>query len=195
MPLSCSIRLLQYCVIIGMRTHRGTSRGTWSLPLLAAVVLLCADAAAGEREIPSAFVVSKTQNRNQVHYAVKVDEACRPVTAAPVRPYWLMLSKGPRVTEPLLDREQPAYGIAQQQVEGSAVRIVLRALPGRPVVIHTWQGPDGACLSAAVTTIAGVRARLFNVHVACTFLCTGVDHLLLTGWKDDGSVVRELVKR
>jgi hypothetical protein len=180
---------------MAMRTHNGTLRAAGSVPVLGVVMLLAADAGADEREIPSAFVISKTQNRNQVHYAVKVDEACRPVTAAPVRPYWLMLTKGPQVTEPLLDREQPAYGLARQQVEGSAVRLVLRALPGRPVLIQTWQGPDGACLSAAVTTIAGSRARLFNVHVACALLCTGVDHLVLTGWRDDGTVVHELVKR
>ncbi len=140
---------------------------------LGVVALRAMDAAARESEIASTFFISKSQNRNQVHYAVKVDEACRPVTAAPVRPYWLMLEKGPQVTEPLLDREQPAYGIAQQWVDGSAVRSVLRALPERPVVVHTWQGPDGACAFAAFTTIAGASARLFNIHVAYSCLGTG----------------------
>ena len=160
---------------------------------LGVVALHAMDAAARESEIASTFFISKSQNRNQVHYAVKVDEACRPVPAAPVRPYWRMLEKGPQVTEPLLDREQPAYGIAQQWVDGAAVRSVLRALPARPVVVHTWQGPDGACVSAAFTTIAGASARLFNIHVAYSWLGTGVDYVLLTGWRDDGTLVRERV--
>jgi hypothetical protein len=164
--------------------------------MLALVVLLAADVdAAAAREIPSAFLVSKSQNRNQVHYAVKVDDACQPLGAAPVRPYWLMLEKGANVTAPLLDREQPAYGIERQQVDGATVRVVLRALPARPVVIHAWKAPDGACLSAAVTTIAGAPARLFNVHVAGTAFNLGIDYLLLTGWREDGTVVRERIKR
>ena len=151
--------------------------------------------AGGDREIPSAFLVSKTQNRNQVHYAVRVDQACRPTTSAPVRPYWLMLEKGPKVTEPLLEREQAAYGIQRQRVEGSAVRISMRSLPSRDIVIQTWQAPDGQCLSAAVTTIAGGRARLFDVHVVVASLGLGIDSILLTGWRDDGTEVRERIRR
>jgi hypothetical protein len=149
----------------------------------------------GDREIASAFLVSKTENRNQVHYAVRVDVACRPTTSAPVHPYWVMLEKGPRVTEPLLEREQAAYGIHRQQVDGSSVRISIRALPSRDIVVQTWQAPDGQCLSAAVTTIAGVRARLFNVHVVIASLGLGIDSVVLTGWRDDGVVVRERIKR
>ena len=173
---------------------RGVARCALGALFLLATNAAAAVALADEREIASTFFVSKNQNRNQVHYAVKVDEECRPATTAPVRPYWLMLEKGPRVTEPLLDREQPAYGIAQQQVDGSAVRSVLRALPERPVVIHTWRGPDGACAFAAVTTIAGLPARLFNIHVAYGVFSLGVDYVLLTGWRDDGTLVRERVK-
>jgi Domain of unknown function (DUF4833) len=149
----------------------------------------------GDREIPSAFLVSKTENRNQVHYAVRVDQACRPTTSAPIRPYWLMREKGPRVTEPLLEREQAAYCIQHQRVEGSAVRISIRSLPSRDIVIQTWQASDGQCLSAAVTTIAGGRARLFDVHVVIASLGLGIDSILLTGWRDDGTMVRERIKR
>ncbi len=177
-----------------MRRRSGTRAVMRCLLPLGGVALIASSAGADEREIASAFFVSKNQNRNQVHYAVKVDEACRPATAAPVRPYWLMLEKGPRVTEALLDREQPAYGIAQQRVDGSEVYGVLRALPEHPVVIHTWRGHDDSCAFAAFTTIAGVRARLFNIHVAYTPLMTGVAYILLTGWRDDGSLVRERIK-
>ncbi len=153
------------------------------------VIPFTAGAAGPQDEIPSAFFVSKTQNRNQVHYAVKVDGACRPVNPTPVRPYWRMLEKGSQATEPLLDREQPAFGIDRQAVDGATVRVVLRALPSRPVLIQTWRSPEGRCVSLATTTIAGVRARLYNVHVVLRMF--GVDYLLMTGYRDDGSVVRE----
>jgi hypothetical protein len=41
-------------------------------------------------------------------------------------------------------------------------------------------------------TIDGRSARLFNVHVALGFL--RVDHLVLTGWADDGRVVQERIR-
>jgi hypothetical protein len=155
------------------------------------VVMAFTAYAAGDREIATMFFISKTENRNQVHYAVKVDDACRPVRPAPVRPYWLMLEKGPRVVEPLLGREQAAFGIERQEVDGATVRIALRAIPSRGIVIQTWRAPDGACHSMAITSIAGVRARLFNLHLVLGMF--GVAHVLLTGWRDDGTVVREQV--
>jgi hypothetical protein len=163
-----------------------------ALPL---AVMLPASAHAHDAEIASAFLVSKTENRNQVHYAVRVDEACRPATSDPVRAYWVMLEKGPQAIEPLLDREQAAYGIQYQRLDESAVRIAIRSLPGREILIKTWQAPDGQCLSAAMTTIAGVRARLFDVHVIVASLGLGINSIVLTGWRDDGAVVRERIKR
>jgi hypothetical protein len=157
-------------------------------------VVLMTVGAAGEREISSVFFISKSQNRNQVHYAIKVDASCRPRASTPVRAYWLMREKGPDVTEALLQKEQRGYGIAQQKVEGSAVRMSIGALPAREILIQTWQSPNGACLSAATTDISGSRARLYNVHVCTTTFGAGVDSILLTGWRDDGLVVRERVK-
>jgi hypothetical protein len=142
-------------------------------------------------EIPSLFFISKTENRNQVHFSARVDAACGPVGPAPVQAYWRMLERGPLVTEPLLPREERAYGIARQTVEGGVIRLTLRAIPTRPIVVRTWRAPDGKCLSASSTVIAGFNARLFNVHVVLKWF--GVEHLVLTGWKDDGSVVREIV--
>ena len=178
-----------------MRNHVDRWDVARSAAALMTIVLPATTAAASApHEIASAFVVSKSQNRNQVHYAVRVDDTCQPVTAAPVHPYWQMLEKGQGVTEPLLDREQRAYGIERQQVQGKAIHVVLHALPSRPVEIETWRGPDGSCLSAAFTTIGGARARLFDVHLQVNWLNVGVDYILLTGWRDDGSVVRERVQ-
>ncbi len=140
-------------------------------------------------EISSALAIAKSSNRNQVHYAVQVDDACAPAGAAPVRPYWRMLEKSADATEPLGGFEQRAFGIAKQDVEGDSVRIALRALPSRPITIHTERGEGGRCTSSATATINGVPARIDNVFVKVKLF--GVDYVQLTGIAKDGSVVRE----
>lgn len=141
--------------------------------------------------IDSVFLVSKSENKNQVHYALDLDESCAPRGAAPLRAYWRMFEKGPAVREPLLAREERAYGIASQSYQSGTLAVVLRALPERPISVRTWRGDDGQCHAAARLVIDGTPARLYNVHVALKFL--GVDYLLLTGWADDGRTVREKV--
>jgi len=154
--------------------------------------MLATTRASADRTIPSAIFVSKSENKNQVHYAVRVDDRCELASPSPVYAYWRMLERGPSVTEPLLSREEAAYGIARQQVAGDTVTVWLRALPQRPITVRVARGPDGACTTTAETTIAGHAARLFNVHVSLGFL--RVDHLLLTGWEEpDGRVVRERI--
>jgi hypothetical protein len=140
-------------------------------------------------EVSSALAIAKSTNRNQVHYAVQVDDACAPAGSAPVRPYWRMLEKSPDATEPLGHFEQRAFGIAKQDVDGENVRISLRALPARPITIHTQRGEGGKCTSSASATINGVPARIDNVFVKLKLF--GVDYVQLTGIAKDGSVVRE----
>jgi hypothetical protein len=106
-----------------------------------------------------------------------------------------MLEKGPTQTEPILSREIRAYGLANQTLVasdagGGQVRVVLNALPNRPLIIATSRMSDGACHALATTSIAGAPAHLFNVYVHLRW--DGVDYALLQGWSMDGShVVRE----
>jgi hypothetical protein len=158
--------------------------------LLASVLFISADSA-GARQVRSAFLISKSENKNQVHYAVHVDDGCMPAGAAPVEPYWRMLERSTAATEPLLPREHRVYGVAHQQVAGSHVTITLQALPARPITITTSRDGSGACTASAVVAINQRPARLFNIHVALSPF--GVSHLLVTGWADDGSIVRERV--
>jgi len=147
--------------------------------------------AAQPSELPSVLAITKSSNRNQVSYSVQVDEACLPAGQAPVRPYWRMLEHGPLATEPLSDREERLLGVDHQDVAGNRIRIALRGMPGRTITIETYPASDGRCLSAAEMTIAGVRARVASVHVQQKLL--GIGYVLLTGWSDDGAVVRERV--
>ncbi|HEY2366506.1 MAG TPA: DUF4833 domain-containing protein, partial [Polyangiaceae bacterium] len=139
--------------------------------------------------LSSVLFVTKSENKNQVHYGLHLTDACTFVSATPAYAYWKMLEKGANVTESLLSREERAYGIARQEVAGDVVTLTLRGVPHRPIRVRVARGEDGKCTATAETTIAGVIARVFNVHIALGFL--HVDHLLLTGWNAAGQVVRE----
>src|SRR5215472_14108600 len=76
------------------------------------------------------FTISKSENKNQVQYAVNLDGHCSPASTAPVHAYWRMLEDGPTRTAPMLARELPAYGISNQKVietsdAGGKVRLAL----------------------------------------------------------------------
>ena len=146
-------------------------------------------AAAPTTEIPSAFLIAKSGNKNQVHYAVHVNDTCAPSVSVPVRAFWRMLDRGPEATEPLDDSELRAFGIEHQDVGADRVAVTLRGLPSRVITIRTWRTPEGTCTSSASTTVAGVPARLASIYVKQKLF--GVDYVLFTGWAADGAVVRE----
>jgi hypothetical protein len=143
-------------------------------------------------ELPSVMVIAKSSNRNQVHYAVAVDESCGPAGPAPVHPYWRMLERGPSVTEPLQANEQRVLGVDHQEVSGDSVQFALTGMPGRQFTVHTLRAGDGRCASWVGTTIARTRARLAGIFVQQK-LFGSVDYVLLKGTTDDGSTVSERV--
>lgn len=171
-----------------------------SLLLLGTLALSSAASAAGAppAELPSVFFISKSENKNQVHYAVALDQNCVPAGAAPVRPYWRLLEEGPEVTAPLLAREQRAYGLASQSVDrrwksGGRISLVLEALPQRPLSIVTGKDATGACTASVYTVIQSQPARLYAIHVVLTWL--GVDSLIIKGWaRSDGHILRETLR-
>jgi Domain of unknown function (DUF4833) len=144
----------------------------------------------GPREVPL-FLVTKSENRNRVLYVLRLDEKCAPVGEAPVRAYWQMLEKGVSVTEPLLSREDRAYGL-RQTLRSDVVRLSLNALPDREITVITWRAA-GACMAAAWTTLRGERARLVEVHAVLSWPF-GIDHVVVQGQTREGRLVEETVQ-
>ena len=171
----------------------------FTLATLAAIVLFASRARSGTdddaRVSRLVFFVAKSENRNQVHYGVRLDRACRPAGETPVFPYWRMFERGPLATEPLLAVEQPAYGVAQRVVErtdlGGSVLVTLNALPKRPIVIEST-AVGTTCTANARVAIGGVPATLASVFVQLRWPF-GVDSLLLSGRASDGHAVRERI--
>jgi hypothetical protein len=151
---------------------------------------------AGGRDVASVFFVARNTNRNQVHYGIHLDAACRPVGPVPVYGYWRMLERGGEI-EPILGIELPAYGLREEQQikrqgDTTSIRVQLRALPERPVTIFVTATPSG-CEAFATTSIAGMEAKLSFVYVKVKWPF-GVDHVLLRGRdREGGRRVEEVI--
>jgi hypothetical protein len=168
---------------------------------LAAVALTTvatlASAAGPTLPSPSAFFLSRSENRNQVHYALRLDEACRPVGTRPVQVYWRMLERGESEVEDLLGAEQPVYGLEDPQpvdatAEGWRVRVRLRAFPSRPIDITTAR-VDGECQVQAWTKLGNSVSRLEHVFVKTSWPFS-VDFVRLDGVGPEGQPVHELIR-
>lgn len=173
----------------------GISLVTW--PLAAAPTTQPAGVRLPVAAVGSVFHIEKSENKNQVHYAVQVDEACRPRTAKPVYAYWRELERGPTVVSDLLDHEQPAYGLraprlVQRNESGGLIRVSLRAFPERPLSIELFRTTTG-CGARALVTIRGQPAVLSSIYVDIGFLFS-VNYALLRGVRvSDGQPVQEKI--
>jgi hypothetical protein len=147
--------------------------------------------------VRSVFFISKSENRNQVHYGVRVDEHCRPAGQHPMYGYWRDFEDGPTATSALLSHEQSAYGLTEPRwvrpaQEGGQIRIGLRGFPDRPLTIETFRGREG-CRARAYTTIARAPAMLRSIYVEIGFLFS-IDYVLVRGFHTvDGRPVQEKV--
>lgn len=183
--------------------RRSRARGlSLALCCLSGVLLLATHLAAAApgvslpvAHVQSLFFLSKSENKNQVHYAVVVDAACRPQGTRPVYGYWRDLEVGPRAVSPLLDHEQPAYGLSEPRYvrpneNGGQIRVSLRGFPERPLIIDTFRQGNG-CAARVQTTISRQPAVLASIHVDIGFLFS-VNYAILRGVRiSDGSKVQE----
>jgi hypothetical protein len=147
--------------------------------------------------VSSVFHIAKSENRNQVHYAVRVDARCRPAGNAPMYGYWRDLEDGPKATSPLLDHEQPAYGLTAPRSivlndEGGEIRIGMRGFPDRALRVVTFK-QGGECRARAFTPIRKEPAVLRSIYVELGFLFS-VDYVIVRGVRvTDGREAKERV--
>jgi hypothetical protein len=147
--------------------------------------------------VSSVFHIEKSENRNQVHYAIRVDARCRPVGNAPMYGYWRDFEDGPKAVSPLLDHEQPAYGLTAPRSivlseEGGEIRIGMRGFPDRALRVVTFKQGD-SCRARAFTPIRKEPAVLRSIYVELGLLFS-VDYVLVRGTRvADGREVKEKV--
>lgn len=150
------------------------------------------------RPVRSVFFIAKSENKNQVHYGVRVDAQCRVKGSEPVYGYWRDLEEGPQVTSKLLAQEQPAYGVTRPRkiengAQGGKVLFGLRGFPDRSITIQTF-AHDGECKAWAMTEIKKTPAILRSLYVELGFLFS-IDYVILRGVRiGDGGPVQEKVE-
>lgn len=166
--------------------------------LCAAGLAFASEVKFGSHDVRSLFHISKSQNRNQVHYALRLDEACMPVGAEPVFAYWREMEAGPKKLSALLDREQAAYGIAPGQTvypssSRPRVRFQLRAVPERTLIAQV-RAEGSRCMASVRTSIQGRAATLKSVHLVLGFFWT-IQQIVIEGRAtDDGARLRETIE-
>lgn len=162
---------------------RGTSAlaRAWPLMLLALQPLAATSSAAPQPSaqlpmapVESIFRIEKSENRNQVHYAVHVDANCKPIGPRPIYGYWRDLERGPTAVSPLLDHEQRAYGLNEPRSirigdAASEIGISLRAFPERQLTVQVFRSGD-RCFARTVTRIRNQPALLQSIYIDIGFL-------------------------
>jgi Domain of unknown function (DUF4833) len=116
-------------------------------------------------KIGSVFYISKSENNNQVHYGIKLNQNCLPVADKPVSARWQLANGKTSKIEPW---EEPAYGIANQNVSGNKVDIALKAFKekgiDRKIVLTSFRA-NGKCQATASTTINKIQKGLSYAHI------------------------------
>lgn len=118
-------------------------------------------------DVPSLFHIAKSENKNQVHFAAKLDARCQFVhDDEPVLAYWRDREVSATATSELTMFEEPAYGLGEiERIDDGRARVALRALPGRPIELEVYRTGDGRCAGRAIAVVGGERARLREVFV------------------------------
>jgi Domain of unknown function (DUF4833) len=122
-------------------------------------------------EVKSIFYISKSENSNQVHYGIKLNQNCLPANNKPVYPYWLMPGGKTENLNPIT--EPPAYGIASQTVSKDKIDIVLNSFKSRGIekpitLIASASKSSGKCQVKAYTKINKVQKEFSHARVDIT---------------------------
>lgn len=146
----------------------------------------------GPHDIHSAFHVEKSENKNEVHYAVRVDAACRPQGKTPVFAYWRRLKKGLRVDEPLTGPGTRVYGASSEQTvtataTGGRVKMYVKALKELPVDIQIDKGKTG-CVAVPHVKLKGEPARLSYAFLQLGRFGLNVKYVDVWGYRDRDNV-------
>jgi hypothetical protein len=157
--------------------------------MAALVILSFGITAANELRL---FSVQKSENKNELVYFIRADEACRPARYNPVFVRWHMRERGESAWEELLVIERSFYALAEQRpLDAQRVQTSVRAAPEHPFIVRIERS-EGGCMASAEADIAGVRAVIASVAVEVGFL--SVKHATIFGRTGDGSRIAENIR-
>ncbi len=141
----------------------------------------------GANDVQTVFFIDKTDDKNRVDYALRVDADCVPQGKAPLFPYWRVFENAPPVrTLNLGWWEYVIYGVSDQRViertdQGVLLRVQLKRL-ARPIDVTVRKGPDGKCSTFAKTTIGGLPdVEFLSVHATLSKVVKKVQYVDVQG--------------
>jgi hypothetical protein len=170
--------------------------------LVAALSLHASTAAAagsvsfGPSDVRSVFYVAKSENKNQVHYALRLDSACRPLTKKPVFAYWRRHRDSGSVDAPLEGAGVRVYGASDDQkvqvaASGGSVEMYVKALKRVRIQIRIEKTAKG-CTATPMVTILKERARLSYAFLQLGRFGLTVKHVDVIGFRErDGKRITE----
>lgn len=146
-------------------------------------------------ETKTLFHIERSKNKNEVHYAVKLNGNCQFKGDEPIFGYWKSLEQGPNVIEDLSVFDQVAYGIVNQKVSGDKVTFNLKAIDSRVVTVSLVK-KEKKCDVVAQMEISKKQAYLDKVYVLSKegFIKPTVIHLDFFGHNEQGEQVTERYK-
>ena len=143
------------------------------------------------------FHIERNKNKNQVHYAIRLNKNCEPIAKKPVYAYWLNLEAKKPKTSPVKWYQQAAYGIKEQKKNAAnEFKIILKALPTKKIYVRYFRNKrSDQCSATAWTQVAGKRARLNTVYVFAKekFLIPKVKYVDIFGKLPNGAAIKERI--
>jgi hypothetical protein len=193
-----------------MRTPVGTACRSWAggplrLVIALAVITLFAASAEGAAglsfgpyDVRSVFHVAKSENMNQVHYAVRLDGSCHPRGSKPVFAYWRRTRGHGYFDAPLTGMGSFVYGASDDQIvkaaaSGSRVEFYVKALQRVRIEVEIRKTPNG-CESDSFTSLRGARMRLSHAFVQLGGFANRVRWVDLVGYRENGARVNERLR-
>jgi hypothetical protein len=154
----------------------------------------------GSHDIRTTFFISKSDDRNRVDYAMRLDMSCAPYGEAPVFAYWRIFEGSPPVgLKELSFMDRIPYGISSQQVSsrsatGGELSLRLKQFD-RQILITTKKEANGTCSVLTRTAVNGVQVQLVSVFAKLAGFAS-VDYIDVFG-KDlgSGAAVTERIKK
>ncbi|MCB9598418.1 MAG: DUF4833 domain-containing protein [Sandaracinaceae bacterium] len=167
---------------------RRTRRGSWVVATLGVATLAAVPAAAavsfGEHDVQTIFYISKSDDRNRVDYAIRLDQTCQPIGSTPIYAYWRRFEPGQPPLGDLNSLDERAYGISRQWVRTAApngvwLEMHLSGFAEQRFLVLVQRGGAGECHARAMLPIRSRDAYLDHIHVTLGFV--GIDHVTLHG--------------
>ena len=151
----------------------------------------------GPHDVRSVFHVAKSENKNQVHYALHLDAQCKPMGKRPVFAYWQRLREGKRVDDQLTGLGTTVYGASDEQTiiarsqGATGVEMFVKALKAVRINIEVQKTPQG-CRAVPYVTILKQRARLSHAFLQLGAWGLTVKYVDVVGFRvSDGKRIAE----